>query len=307
MRSVISHSEADQFLSCERKHYYAFGYPNEDGSKGLESKRQSDGLFKGNLGHAALEAYYKVLSQFIDKPITDAAIEVAKKAGDDVLTIALHEHPDKMELILGMMQIFNAYVAKYHEEDKQYQYLAVEMEFREDIEDDLTFPFKVDLIRRHRKTGKVEVVDHKFLANLYTADEIAIQPQLPKYIGSLRHLGYEVNGAVYNLVGNRVLKTKPYDAEQNCRRIAFKPTQTRIDRTLTEQYDVVRRIAWFKSVDISAWERAVHRSASSFNCKHCPFLALCVADLNGEDTSVLVKYEFQPNSYGYDKEVPAND
>jgi hypothetical protein len=45
-RAIISHSEVDQFLSCERKHFYAFGKQHPEGENpGLESKHISDGLF----------------------------------------------------------------------------------------------------------------------------------------------------------------------------------------------------------------------------------------------------------------------
>jgi len=58
-KQVISHSEVDQFLSCERKHWYAFGHPieaSESISFGLEPKTLANGLFKGITGHEAWAA-----------------------------------------------------------------------------------------------------------------------------------------------------------------------------------------------------------------------------------------------------------
>lgn len=302
MPSVISHSEVDQFLTCERKHYYAFGKVAANGESGLQSKHISDGLFKGNLGHAALEAYYKYIMQFGETPPSFMHMQNAKQDALEVINNALKEFPDKTELILGMYQVIAAYCDKWIQEDQfQWQVMAVEVEFREEVNAELTFPFKPDLIRRDRRTGRVEVIDHKFLTNLYNSSEIAIQPQLPKYVGSLRNLGYEVDDGVYDLVGTRVLKTKPYDAEQQMRRVPLKITENRVNRSLLEQYRIVNRIAELKQMDNEVWAHTVNRTANSFNCKNCPFLALCIADLNGEDTSVMVKYEFESNSYGYDK------
>ena len=301
MPSIISHSEVDQFLTCERKHFYAFGKPANDGQFGLQSKHVSDGLFRGNLGHAALEAYYKYLRQFINTQPTFMHMMNAQQDALDVLNKALEEHTDRLELILEMFQIINAYCEHYRDEDMKWQYLAVEDEFREEVNNEIIFPFKPDLIRRHRQTGRVEVVDHKFLSNLYGGNEIAIQPQLAKYVGTLRNLGYEVHDGVYDLISTRVLKTKPYDATTSMRRVPLKLTKKRIERSLLEQHRVVARIAEFKAMDRDVWDYRVSRTASSWNCKNCPFLALCVADLNGEDTSVMVKHEFESNSYGYDK------
>lgn len=300
MRAVISHSEVDAFLVCERKHFYAFGKPNAQGTNGLEAKRQSDGLYRGNLGHEALHAYYNYLAPISrERMLTDDDIDAASDEGNAVLTARMLIDADRMELITGLMVVFANYVEHYREEDKEWTYVAVEMEFRQDVDDDITFPFRVDLIRHHRKTGRVEVVDHKFLANLYSGDEIAIQPQLPKYVGSLRNLGYYINGATYNLIGHRVLKTRPYDATQSMKRVAVNPTQNRVDRVLYEQYKTIRQVEILKRMPLDEWENNIVRTANSFNCKSCPFLSICIADLNGEDTSVAIKYDYQANSYGY--------
>lgn len=304
MPSIISHSEVDQFLVCERKHYYAFGKTNSEGTQGLESRHISDGLYKGNLGHAALEEYYKHLMQFTDTRPTDVDMDRAKDAALQVLTDRLVAEPDKSELILTIYTCLSAYFSYWRSEDQnEWQYMAVEVEFRETVDEYITFPFKPDLIKRHRRTGKVIVVDHKFLSNLYTPNEIGIQPQLPKYVGTLRNLGYQVDDAEYDMICTRVLKTKPYEASTSLKRTMLKLSKTRVERSVREQHDTVRRIAWFKAASPEAWEDTVTRSANSWNCKNCPFLSLCISDLNGEDTSVAVQYDFAPNSYGYDKKV----
>lgn len=305
-RAIISHSEVDQFLTCERKHFYAFGKQHPEGDNpGLESKTISDGLFRGNLGHKALAEYYGHLSQWTALPYTDADFDLAEEKMNNVLTKAMVEYPEKTELIVGLMVVLGSYAPYYREEDKNWIFSAVETEFRKDIDNDITFPFKIDMIRQHRVTGKTEVVDHKFLANLYTGDEIAIQPQLPKYLGSLRNLGYKVDNATYDLIGHRVLKTRPYDPAFSTRRVQVNPSKQRVDRTLREQYRVIRQISLLKELGPEIWEDQVNRTANSFNCKNCPFLSMCIADLNGEDTSVQVKYDYAPNSYGYS--VGTND
>ena len=208
-----------------------------------------------------------------------------------------------MELILDLRAICAAYFNYYRQVDKAYQFIAVEVEFRQIIDNTIEFPFKPDLIRRHRVTMKVEVVDHKFLANLYTPREIAIQPQMAKYVGALRNLGYDVDDAVYDLICHRVLKTKPIDPEISFKRTNLHLTKARVRQSQKEQNSVVRTIAGYKAMPTKMWSESVRRSATSYNCKNCSFLDLCVSELNSEDISVAVRTNFIPNSYGYDKEV----
>lgn len=306
MSRIISHSEVDQFLTCERKHYYAFGISNGRGSTGLESKNISRGLYIGNLGHRALQVYYEALMAAGSNAIpTDADIDKAATEALVVVTSRINEDPEHTEWCLNLYAILSAYFPYYREEDqKDWQYMAVETMFQYDVDKDISFPFTPDLIKRHRRTGRVIVVDHKFLANLYTPREIGIQPQIPKYIGTLRNLGYRVDDGEYNLISTRVLKTKPYEAtNETMRRVLVKATKERIDRSLKEQYEIIKRIAFYKEAPGNMWKQAAMRSANSWNCKNCPFLDLCTAELNEQDVSVMLKYDFIPNSYGYDKAV----
>lgn len=286
--TLTSHSEVDQYLACPRKHYYAFGQPAANGELGLEPKSFGDGLFRGIHGHAALEIYYKNIQQGMGSA---TAADTAKT----YLSLEMMKNPDRSDLFLELMIILNNYFNFYGLEDQnEWDYPAVEETFAYN-----GFPFKPDLIRRHKRNGHVEVVDHKFLANLYTGPEIAIQPQLPKYVGALRGLGFEVKDGVYNLISNRVYKTKPYDPKTQLKRVPLKVTNNRINSTLDEQFEVMAEIENLKSMPNEEWKKRARRHASAFNCKNCPFLPICVSELNGQDISVAVKYEYLPNSYGY--------
>lgn len=312
MPNTISHSEVDSFLACERRHYYAFGMPttNDAGepTKGLQPKRYSNGLYRGIVGHEALEIYYGYLADTqpipgqkdIGPPTAEQFAE-ARRLALEVIPKAISEAPDRMELLLELQLILEAYFEYYQAEDSEWQIMAVEVVFQTKIDDDIEFPFKPDMVRRHRKSGRVEVMDHKFLANLYNANEIAIQPQLAKYVGSLRALGYTVDDGVYNLICHRVAKTLPYIPKQKMRRTHVNLSATRIEKSIAEQNSMVRSIAKLKHMTPIEWESSVRRTANSWNCKNCPFLSLCIVDLNGEDSAVMQKYEYEPNEYGYDR------
>ncbi len=301
---IVSHSEVDQFLTCERKHWYAFGHPYENGnpggiSYGLEPKTLANGLFKGITGHEALAAYYAYLKPISLEGIpTDAQMTEAKAQAFKVLTQAVKDNPDRIDLVANMVTIIKAYFDYYNEEDKNWQYLSIEDEYRVELVEGIQNPFRPDLIRRNRRNGIIQVVDHKFLANLYSGEEMGILPQLPKYVSYLRKLGYQIDDAVYNLISNRVLVTKPYEGSpQTMKRLNLHLSNKRVDRTIKEQSRIAERVADYKNDP--NWEDRVLRTANSFNCKNCGFLALCTADLNGEDTSVAVRHNYKPNSYGY--------
>ena len=279
MSAPISQSEVDSFLSCRRKHYYSFG-------EKLQSKRHGDGLNRGIIGHDVLATYYKLLISGVS----------ANEAADQALS-RLHAPEiaiiDNIPVILGLRTLLRDYFNFYEDEVNDWEFLAVEKEFR--WED---FPFKPDLVKRNRKTGKVFVVDHKFLYNFYNPGMLDIMPQLAKYTGALRRLGFQVAGAEYNMLRHRS------NAQEKFKRLAVSFTDTRIDTFIREQKILAEKIRELKSGTLEEWERKSVRTASSFNCQHCPFLSLCTTDVNGyTGRDLLVRMAFEPNTYGYTSEV----
>ncbi|MBK6555982.1 MAG: PD-(D/E)XK nuclease family protein [Comamonadaceae bacterium] len=285
MTALISQSEVDQFLSCSRKHYYAFG-------EKLQPRHFGQGLARGLLGHLVLDAYY---SQFIR---TRTSIGLRASSVEDVQTaLSVMNQPEYLSdpvLLLELRILLEDYFRFYDGELNEWEVLAVEQEFRLDNE----FPFKPDMIKRHRTTGKVLVVDHKFLYNFYSDSAIDIMPQLAKYVGALRKIGFQVDGAEYNMLRHRK------NATQKFKRVEVTFTDKKIDTFLKEQKIVAEKIREFRKLPLDEWRASVYRTASSFNCQHCSFLALCSTDLNGYNgRDLLVRTSYEPNTYGYLSDV----
>lgn len=287
MSFLISQSEVDQFLSCQRKHYYGFG-------EKLQPRQHGEGLQRGILGHEVLAAYYSMLLE--TKALTSRYSALTKEIttiSNSIISREMQLNPLNMTMLSKLHSLLEAYFIHYEDELDEWQILAVEQEFR--LGD---FPFKPDLIKRHKQTGKVVVVDHKFLYNFYSDSAYEIMPQLVKYVGALRKLGYEVHGAQYNMLRHRD------NAKEKFRRVQIVPTQLKINTFLDEQLEAMERISDLRSLPREQWERKVLRTASSFNCQHCSFLSLCTSDLNnyaGRDLLVATSYE--PNTYGYTDDI----
>ena len=279
---IVSHSEVDQYLSCERKHYYAFG-------KQLQSQHMSDSLTRGTLGHEALEVYYKEIQQ--------------GTSPDESALAALDHFKEFIEkgydlgLLADLQDLLLRYFAVAPSWDETYEILYVEQEFRLNISDNIEYPYKPDLIVQDRVTGRIYVLDHKFIYNFYTVDDMKISPQLPKYIGALRSNGINVHSGLYNML--RWRKIKSTAVNDNFRREGVPINNNRLAVTFREQVTAMEQIGQLKKLPPDVWETQVLRTASSFNCKNCSFHQLCTLDLAGEDTSMAEKYDYEPNTYGY--------
>lgn len=285
---LVPQSEADTFLTCERKHYYAFG-------EKLMSKSLGIGLNRGSMGHSALEIYYTVWMQ--TQNLVAARGAVREYFENEITTRGVSA---SMDMVIPLMQLISAYLDHYDEEFNEWQILAVEKEFATG-----NFPFKPDLIKRSKLTGEIVVVDHKFLYNFYQQKDIQLFPQLVKYVGYLRSMGLKVDRGEYNMIRHRD------NAKEKFRRQPLKLPAPRIDRYMYEQAVVTERINARKHlIPLETWNDISLRTANSFNCTNgrCPFVDICQADLDkapGRD--LLVSTFYTENTYGYNTKVEPDD
>lgn len=288
LNRLVSQSEVDSFLGCERKHYYAFGEHLQ--RKIIAGSTNGGAMFRGTLGHSALANYYQAI---IDG---DSIGDAKAKMLATVMEAALSENAD-YDMIGKLHKLLSGYVDFYIDEFKEWQPLAVEHEFRDE-----DFPFRPDYVKRHRRSGQVVVVDHKFLYNFYTGIYIPILPQLPKYTGALQRLGYDVHHAEYNMIRHRD------NAKEKYSRLEVQIPPSRIETYRHEQFVASQRILARKSQSLEEWEATVLRAASSFNCPNCPFLVLCISDLDKQPGGELLRSQFfEENTYGYQQKEEDSD
>lgn len=291
---VYSQSEVQSYLYCKRQHYYAFGEPCPDGSRGIAPKVHGEGLTKGNIGHELLANYYGGLRDGLS--VKNASEQALAEHYEQMLA-----NPGQMSFYNDITLIFSNYVSYYSVEMKEWEVIAIEKEFRYDIPElpGLSFAFKPDAVMRERATGKVYIWDHKFLYNYYQPRVLGIMPQMAKYYKALSLMGYKVEDGIYNQLSTRKNSRDPF------KRIPTEITKAKADQFWEEQLEGMRQIEEIKTqISNEEWRKRSLRTASAFNCGHCPFLELCTFDVSkANGRNLLLRQTYEPNTYGYGKDV----
>jgi len=285
---LVSNTEATNFLTCERKHFYAHILK-------LAPKGYSTSLTRGIIGHEALAAYYTVLQQ------DPTAHEQAQKEMLKVVTEYAVKGNADMEMLLKLRTLLTDYVNWYGPRDK-IEILEVEKQHDFKITDELYYSMRLDLYVKYLEgehKGECAVWDHKFVYDFYTLDDLSVNVQLPKYLATLIQEGKQVNFAVLNQIRHRV--TKAQTMTDKFRRSTLTPTHTKMRNMMIEHIKTSEKIIERKRMTEEAASSAALRSMNKMTCKNCPFLMLCTMELEGSNTKSLLASEFMPNTYGYDE------
>lgn len=279
----ISHSEVESYLTCRRKHYYSYVLR-------IEKNVGSQGQARGSVGHAVLDAFYSTFigkgAEVWDQAMENAYSEFKKQTRWNLVDD--DKHLKLKEILFDWYFPFEPYIAK------GYEVVAVEEFYKllYDDELDLTYSFVVDLVLKDPQ-GRVLVVDHKFLNDFYTRTAAELQPQIPKYIGALRGLNHKVAYGEYNMLRTRPLKKSGNTLSDRQQQLTIESSNTRTLRSFQEQIDVAEEITLLKTEPIEEIERRAWRVGSDHVCKFCDFRALCIAELNGEPTKLMLSTEYK--------------
>lgn len=286
---TVSHSEVDSYLLCRRKHYYGYGLS-------LQRVNESQSLATGTAGHRVLESFYKVVADEEDTRSRDLkfaeALQVAHNEYDLIVSEGYEEAPNRARLYDSLFHDTYGYFADEPFYTKGYDILGVEADFNllYDEASDSHYPFVVDLIVRDPE-GKIVVVDHKFVYDFYTVEATDLQPQIPKYIGALRALGYEVSHGAYNMVRTR--KIKEPTPEQMTHLMLLKPNVTRVKSTFLEQVQVADEIQALKTLPLEQQDERAYRVANKMVCQSCSFRDLCTTELMGGNVELMIRTEYK--------------
>lgn len=281
----ISNSEVSAWLACQRKYYYTFDL-------NLEPVKLGTALSRGVLGHEALAEYYTVLQEHAGQP---GVYEEARRAARRVLTTALasaSSYDD--EMVGGLAALLDRYFEYAERTQRDWKILAVEKKYDIPVNEDYAFTMRLDLAARI--DGKVTVVDHKFVYDFWSTDDLALNPQIPKYIGALRFNGITVDRGMVNQLRYR-MKKAPMTDDELFRYDYMYPTDVEIRTIMREQFRVSQQIVNHRKQGLEERSKNVFRVMNKMGCKNCSVLSLCKAELMGNDITYDIQNNYQQNSY----------
>jgi RecB family exonuclease len=286
----VSHSEAESYLMCRRKHYYGYGLS-------IQRITTSHALYMGTAGHRVLEKFYGTLLAAGEKASAQlGAWDVAYQEALNELEVIIEEgYEDQTNRAVLKDVLFHpdwGYLANEFMVTNGWTILAVEQEFSlvYDEENDSRYPMVIDMIVRD-PDGKIVVIDHKFVYDFYTPGQTDLQPQIPKYIGALRAMNYPVVYGAYNMLRTRKLKTPEAASMQYF--MILKPTAERVLNTFLEQTGVAAEIQALKELTIEEQSMKAYRTANKMVCQMCSFKDICATELSGGNTELMLKTDYK--------------
>ena len=278
-KPVISHSEAETFTLCERKHYYSFG-------EKISRTKKPDALTRGQLGHKLMQAFF---TNYRDTHDFDVAFEEMVKKSAELFTA------DNAKNLVYLLQTIQGFFNHHRQRIERWTVVHVEETFRLELQD-FIYAFTPDIIVE--ENGQLVVVDWKFVYDFYDQEFIDMAPQIPRYVGALRALGIHVSHGWYAFLRYRNIKE---DGEGNRFKLQeCKPNGARVQNSFKDLILSVKPISLQKELNLIQWKDNSRRTADQKICsKMCDFKQLCSAELNGSDGILIRQMSYEKSDYGY--------
>lgn len=291
----VSTSEVSTFLTCKQRWMYAH-HP----SYNLEPRTLGKALYRGIIGHEALEIYYKTNmdGNNHEKGVEASNAFIVKKALEETM-----KGDSEKALMISSLGVL---VNSYYEETKwlwnTYNITGVEQIVTAPLPgvNDIEFAGRIDLgleINSGPNKGEAVPWDHKFTYNFWSEKALKMNPQISNYIWSYREMGVRSRRGIINMLRYRNDAVESFDQKEV-------PSTSSLRNTFINNHVVAaQQIVELKHKDKVTTLDGITRSSSKFNCEYCPFIDLCHTEANGQDSSTMIKASFRPNSYGYDNEL----
>lgn len=290
--SLISNSEVDSFLTCERKHLFAFGFKKE-------AKRTSRSLSIGIVGHEILAEYYRALQGGANKGLAEQA---AMKHLTGILRKDVYD-PEALTVV-------HALISRYIAQDTlagNTKILEVETDFYLPINKDYWYAMRLDLLVEAlvgSQRGNVLLVDHKFTYDFYTYDDLKLNPQMPKYVSAVRFASYPVSDAYINQIRTRfpahLIGKKTNEDLFNRAPVGI--TTERVRSALSHQMAISKRIIERRKMPIELQIEEAVPVLNKMICRNCPFKSACERMEDGLPAEKALGPEYKQRVYGYSKE-----
>jgi hypothetical protein len=152
----ISNSEVTTWLSCRRQYKYAHYF-------NLEPKVMGTPLYRGNVGHEALQRYTEAR---LDGKSHDDAMKHAL----EVFSFQLSRNPDRIAEILQTQNIFVRYMG-FHKGWPEWKLLEPEQKFEVPLTEDFKMVIRYDAKIEEIRTGRRLIGDYKFTYDFWSPED----------------------------------------------------------------------------------------------------------------------------------------
>lgn len=297
MAKIRSNSETNSFLSCQRKHYWAYR------ERIVPDGGSSKALTRGIVGHECLENYY------IGKQKGWKASTIKRKMLEPLKQARL-DFPDFEDEWVKLDQILPVYMMHYW--DEPFKVLHVESQFETDLPGctDL-YGLRLDLVVEGtdgKYKGQVGIIDHKFVYQWMTTKVLKMNTQMPKYAASMRALGYPIKFALLSQIKHATSKKVGYTSE-SFRRSPVELKRQRMAYIVNEHVKVSNQIS-----ELSELTEEEHFAKATSNtgidgCNKCAYSPLCNLIWDGQPTERTKLSLYVSNDYvkGYEDAAAATD
>jgi hypothetical protein len=281
---IVSNTGITAKNTCDAQHGYMY-------TEELEPIIYPLHIRRGIAGHKVLETYYLARQQGLDHA---SAVQEAMATLIGIIGQADPEDIDEQHMLGHLSWLLIEYF-KFYEDDK-FKVISVETAYSAPFNGiyQISFGMILDVVVEMTTgafRGYYNIMDHKFVNNFLSPDDLRLNAQQPKYHKVAQLNGMPVKDAIFNQI--RYRKMKYPSGTDLFRRSPLLSNSTAIGTVWKEAQQT--------AVDIYEEETGGRlpnrrRRQSYSNCKYCFFKDLCMAELNGQDTTVMRKAQYQKRS-----------
>lgn len=288
---IISNSEVDARLTCERKHLFGFIFNKEPTHFGKS-------LSLGICGHEILAIFYGAIKEGHSKKVAEHAAMVH-------LSQLFTSGKWDVEVLAQVHALVTRYIAQ-ETISNTCDILAVEEDFYIPIDEKFWYGMRLDLLVRVRtgqQKGNIMLVDHKFTYDFYSEDDLRLNPQMPKYVPAVRLAGIPVHEAYLNQIRWRFATSKLHEKtdDQLFQLSPVKITQARIRSAIRQQIIMSERIIEERKKPLELQMIEAQPVLNKMVCRSCPFKDPCIMMNEERDISGVLRTNYQDRTYGYSR------
>lgn len=293
MTLKVSNSEAVTAAECERRWMYQY-HPEYS----LQAVNGNISMDRGTAVHTVLESFFRSLMEGKDY---SEAVSMAKNRF--VMLVSETAGSKLGEEIMKLRPAFTAYFKYNREQILSWKVLGVELELTANLTDEFVVSGRIDLMVEALKgafKGETIPIDHKTCYNFWTKNELEMNSQGPIYM----HLAKEnfPGSVVSRMFFNGIRYREVKDDENLARIVVLDAPKVFREGILDNHIKLMKRIKVWRDTPAAELREQATRSTNPYVCKNCSMRRLCRAELMQQDTTDIIRYEYEPNTYLYEQE-----